>query len=450
MQEKDYKKAYSVTQSFEKAVSDALISLDENAPVVFNKRRKRMKLAFVFAMIFLILSTTVVGAHTEFFGLFSKRVGNYGLDISVETQTDKEPKTSDTGVTLDLGYLPDGYEEPDGDDFEKEVYKYYDVSGNLRLTFFVNKKEDFIFEQRFITDYEETEFNGYKTVFATSRFEENAKEDYLSVKYFDDWGYVVACYCEDYVELRKVTEHLNLKEATKKVDKTSEKIHPTDGTEDYNYKRFEEYKILKTGESVDVSQHILNGENPSDFTVTVKSVEEINGFYGLDRSCLLYDELYSQFFYDNGDLITPYIRTDNSGDGIDSLVESKETEDDRHFYVVTLDVTSNTNERNDFHTSCLYVSKVDTSNKANITVSQKYGDFALVYMDPPHLSNTTVNIQKGETVTFTLGIIADDDILEETCLTIQNQYIDIDQKNESAVHRMEYSCVMLASEVDYD
>ena len=83
MHDKDIKNAYEATADFKKAVSDTLDSLDENTPVVFAKRRKRIRFSIVFAMIFLILSTTVVGAYTEFFGLFSERVGNYGLNITV-------------------------------------------------------------------------------------------------------------------------------------------------------------------------------------------------------------------------------------------------------------------------------------------------------------------------------------------------------------------------------
>ena len=451
MQEKDIKKAYDTTADFKKAVADTLDSLDENTPVVFAKRRKRIRFSIIFALIFLILSTTVVGAYTEFFGLFSERVGNYGLNITVETQAVKEIKTSDTGVTLDLGYLPDGFIELDDDDFAKDVYEYYSEKENdLRLTFFVTKTEDFIFEETFITDYTETEFDGYKTVFATQKIEVDADEYYLSVKYFDDWGYVVTCYSENYDELKKVTEHLNLKKASKSADDTNKKIPPTDGTEDYSYRRQEDYKILKTGESLDISHIIMNGENSSDFTVTVQSVEERKDFSGLDRSCLLYDELYSQFFDDNGSLITPYTRRDMSGDGVDSLIDWSETIDDRHFYVVTLDITSNTDERNTFQTSCINASKVNTSDDNNITIAQNHGDFALIYMEPDNSSYLSVDIQKGDTVTFTIGIIADDDIKDNACLTIENQHIDIDHENESVIHCMEYACVMLASEVDYE
>ena len=452
MQEKDFKNAYITTPNFKKTVADTIGLLDENSPVVFAKHRKRRKIALVFTLIFLILSTTVVGAQTEFFGLFCKRVENYGLNITVETQTEKEQKSSDTGVTLDLGYLPDGYREPYGDEYSKNIYKYCygDDESDLRLTFFVTKTEDFIFQEKFITHYTETELGGYKTVFATQKIEVDADECYLSVKYFDDWGCVVTCYSDDYNELRKVTEHLGLKKAIRTVDDIYEKTLPTDGTEDYSYKRIEEYKILKTGDSVDVSQYILNGENSSDFTVTVKSVEERNSFTGFDRNCLLYDELYSQFFDENGVLITPYTRRDMHGDGVDSLIEWSDTVDDRHFYVVTLDVTGNTDERTEFQTSCISPSKVDTHDESSVAVSQKRGDFALIYMDPDNSSDISINIEKYKTVTFTIGIIADDDIKDNACLTIQNQYIDIDHKKESTVHRMVYACVMLASEVDYD
>ena len=187
MQGKDLKNAYNSTPKFHKTVEDTLNTLDDSAPTIFAKHRKRKKFAFAFALIFLILSTTVVGAYTEFFGLFSERVGNYGLNITVETQTEKEQKTSVTGVTLDLGYLPDGYKEPYGEEYSKDVYKYYygDDESDLRLTFFVTKTENFIFQEKFITNYEETAFDGYKTLFATRKFEDDTQESFIPVKYFD-------------------------------------------------------------------------------------------------------------------------------------------------------------------------------------------------------------------------------------------------------------------------
>ena len=138
------------------------------------------------------------------------------------------------------------------------------------------------------------------------------------------------------------------------------------------------------------------------------------------------------------------------GDGVESGRGWLDTVDDRHFYIVTLDVTANTDERNDFQTSCLYVSKVDAGDESNIKLVQKHGDSSLIYMNPDNSSNISVNIEKGKTVTFTLGVVVDDDIADNACLTIKKRYIDVDHNNELAVERIEYACLMLNSEVDYD
>ena len=65
-------------------------------------------------------------------------------------------------------------------------------------------------------------------------------------------------------------------------------------------------------------------------------------------------------------------------------------------------------------------------------------------------SKDYLDLFKNIVLTFNELEILDDDIKDNACLTIQNQYIDIDHKKESTVHRMVYACVMLASEVDYD
>lgn len=452
MNTQDLSKAYHITHSYHDVVEKTLSTLDENKPVNYLKRVKTIRITAVFLLVFVILSTTVVAAKTEFFGLLSERVGDYGLNITVETQTEKEKKTSDTGVTLDLGYLPDGYESLYDDEVASSVYEYAYAKDepSFRFTFFVQKTDEFNFEEKFITDYTETEFNGYKTIFATSQLEEDSEENYMSVKYFDDWGYVVTCYCGDYNELKKVTQHLNLKKATKTVSETYKKDVPVDKTEDYGFRTSDEYILLKKGQSFDYSQNVINGENPSDFTITVKSVEERNSFGNLDADCMIYDGIYSSFFDENGELITPYTRKDMSGDGIDSLLEWNETVDDRHFYLVTLDITANTDVRNTFDIYSVWTSKVDTSNESDIKISQKYGECSLVYRERDNSTYTTVEIEKGETLTYTFGVVADDDIVDNACLTIKKRYIDIYHEKQLAVERMLYACVMLNSEVDYD
>ena len=71
-------------------------------------------------------------------------------------------------------------------------------------------------------------------------------------------------------------------------------------------------------------------------------------------------------------------------------------------------------------------------------------------MAPDNSSNVSVNIQKGETKTFTIGVVTDNDIVDNACLTIKKRNIDIDHDKELAIECIEYACVMLNSEVDYD
>lgn len=443
--------AYTITQECHETIIRTLSKLDENTPVLYNKRVKRVRLAIVFMLILMILSTTVAAAYTEFFGLLGRRVGLYGFDVIIDDS--KETVVYDN-VKLSLGYIPDGY-EPAVEDGVISEHKYTyggeSISDRFGVIFFIDKTEDFVLEEKYVVEYDETEFDGHKTIFLARQFEKNGEIDgYLSIKYFEDMGYVVTCYCEDYDELLKITEHLSLVEDTTPIATTFSKPEaPTAKGEDYSFKSVEKYKVLSIGDSFGYSDNVLNGENPTEYTITVKSIEERSSFDGLKVNCVLNEWQYSTYFYENGDLITPYTRSDRkSGDGVNSLDECWETVDDRHFYILTFDVKSNVADGQGFNVRDIWVSNAVIDGE-NLTSNSNFGNVDLIYIEPSNLYGY-LDIPKGETQTVTIGVVCDDDVLNDSYLQFEKRYIDVDDTKHTAVERIEYYCVMLNSEVDYD
>ncbi len=442
--------AYSITDECHETIAKTLSELDENQPMLYQRRVKKIRLAVVFALILVILSTTVAAATTEFFGLFSRRVGSYGLDIIVD---DSNEKVVYDNVKFSLGYIPDGYEPAVEDGVINECRYTYGGENDSDRFFILDlvKSEEFVFEEKYVVQYKETEFDGHKTVFMARQFEKNGKIDgYLSVKYFEDMGYVVTCYCDDYSELKKITEHLSLIEDDAEPEPTvAEREHPTAKGDDYSFNSSEKYKVLNIGDSFDYSDNVFNSENPADYTITVKSIDERSGFDGLKTDCILHEWQYETYFNNNGELITPYTRTDRkNGDGVNSLDEISKTVDDRHFYILTFDVKANVDDEQGFDIHNIYVSNIIIDGE-NLSMKYNYGNVELIYIEPS-APYGNLNIDKGTTQTIYVGVVCDDDVLNDAYLEFRKIYIDIDDAKCTATERIEYYCVMLNSEVDYD
>ncbi len=107
MKPEDLRNVYHSTDDLHNSVLSTLENLDEQAPMHYSKTKRTMKIALVCAMIAVLSTTTVVATATNLFGLLNRPVGKYGLNVTVEAET--EPTTEEKHVELTLGYIPEGY-----------------------------------------------------------------------------------------------------------------------------------------------------------------------------------------------------------------------------------------------------------------------------------------------------------------------------------------------------
>ena len=290
---------------------------------------------------------------------------------------------------------------------------------------------------------------------------EGGEIDYGATMYFEDWGYVVgggAYGGADKDELLKIMQNLSLEEDTDYVSKTTSADMVAS---DLNIRRREydwtintEFTMHKLGEAFKWGH-----EAHSDaFTVKVTSIKEQIGTNGISEEywnwTTDYSLIHSDFFDGNGKLLTPYTRHDiNESDGVNTQRKEWDTEDDRHFYVVTVEITQNSDEEydifGDFSPAVLIRDKDGSyhhngeEDKNGVTQRIIYGNIDTVLSTPGDEVNV-LHMSKGETRTLTYGIVVDNDVLDNAYLRFNSSDNEIvDDKAETITLNYFNDCVKI-------
>lgn len=445
MKTEDLQNAYpSPPEDFHNAVLSSLYKLDTKAPVRYKKRRV-MRVAAVCAIVAAFGSFTAVAAATNFFGLFSEPVGKFGLHVGV-TEGATEPLKH---VKMKFGYMTEGFEAlPHMSSDVSEFQNINEESGEC-FSFSVVPAKDFDYTETYIIDSEETTVNGHKLIITTRQMTEGGEVDYGAAMYFEDWGYVVgggAYGGADKNELLKIMQNLSLVEDTDYVpETTSADMVASDlniRRREYDWTINTEFTMHKLGEAFKWGH-----EAHSDaFTVKVTSIKEQTGTNGISEEywnwTTDYSLIHSDFFDGNGKLLTPYTRHDiNESDGVNTQRKEWDTEDDRHFYVVTVEITQNSDEEYDIFgdfSPVVLIRDKDGSyhhngeeDKNGVTQRIIYGNIDTVLSTPGDEVNV-LHMSKGETRTLTYGIVIDDDVMDNAYLRFSSQdeqTIDDDAEN---------------------
>ena len=417
MKAEDIKRLYGVSPKLHESILYTLQQLDDASLERYQKRKTVRRFIIAFAVIASVVAFSTVAYATNLFGLLTDPVGKYGLDMHVVRKSTPDTAEKPKHVRLKLGYIPEGYEQIKDENGFVEPNKYSyggeSISDRWGFSFLIytgadryNRTETYIVESR------ETIVNGHKIVFMTQQFEDNGNKQYLAAKYFDDWDAVVVGYCVNQGELAKIMECLDLEEDTEYVEPETMDLGD-DPYADYAFLMEDETKQYHLGETFKWFGQIVNAPSPlysfkeGECEITVKSVEENNGIKGLDRNNLLAPddaEWYARYFNSDGSLKTPYTRTDiEYGDGIDSLGHYGSQEVNRHFYLVTVEV--------------------------------KNGSFTGQFMT--HVGGTLYQEQHRENGAdiYTVGIIVDEDELDDLVLSITSTETIIDDETQTAVRK---------------
>ena len=417
MKAEDIKRLYGVSPKLHESIEHTLQQLDNTSVERYKKRKTIRRFIIAFAVIASVVAFSTVAYATNLFGLLTEPVGKYGLDMHVVKESTPDTTEKPKNVRLKLGYIPDGYEQIKDENGFTEPNKYSyggkPISDRWGFSFLIYTDADsYNVTETYIVESEEKTVNGHKIVFMTQQFEDNGNKQYLAAKYFDDWDAVVVGYCVNQGELAKIMECLDLEEDTEYVEPETIDLGD-DPYADYAFSMEDETRQYHLGETFIWSGQIVEAPSPAycfkdgECEITVKSVKENDGIKGLEKNNLLAPddtEWYARYFNSDGSLKTPYNRTDiEYGDGIDSLGHSKSQEVNRHFYLVTVEV--------------------------------KNGSFTGQFMT--HVGGTLYQEQHCENGAdiYTVGIIVDEDELDDLVLSITSTETIIDDETQTAVRK---------------
>lgn len=457
MKTEEFKNAYpNLPDGFHHAVLSSLYKLDSKSPVRYRKRRA-VRFAAVCAIIVALGSFTAVAAATSFFGLFSEPVGKFGLHVGVAEETTSPLKH----VKMKFGYIPEGFAELPhmGEDVKK--FQNQDAENDECFSFSVVPAKDYDYTETYIIDSKEMTVNGHKLILTTRQMAEGGSLDYGATMYFEDWSYIIdggAYGGADKDELLKMMKNLSLEENTNYVPETTSADMVRSDLDvkrrEYDWKINTDFSMRKLGEAFNWG----HGTNSDAFTVKVTSVKEQTDTSNIPAEYWSwmtdYSLVHSDYFDENGRLITPYTRHNiNDSDGVNRQNKEWDTEDDRHFYVVTFEITQNSDEEFDVFGDLSPAVLVQDEkgvyhhngmeDQNGITQSVLYGNIDTVFSTPGDETNI-LHINKGETRTLTYGIVADDDILDHAYLCFSSSGKNVIDDNAKTITISEHNeCVKI-------
>lgn len=430
MKAEELKKLYALTPEIHESVAQALQKLDDKSPECYRKRKSIKRFAVVFAVVTLLAVFSTVAYATNLFGLLTEPVGKYGIDMRIAEGETTASIASKRYAKPNPTYLPKGCCQLMGNDenenpiLNAEGVTSYNPNGNYQYTdgdetwvhFHVYQAESYSEEARYIVDSFEKEYGGHKTIFLTRQFVDNGNQDHYAVKYFEDWGIVVDCYYDNVSELMKIMEGLELQEPEKEAKEHLEPETVDVGDDPYAGYAFstkDETRKYQLGETFTWTEQMVDAPLPlycfkeGECEITVKAVKENDGIKGLDKNNLLFpdnEEWCARWFNSDGSLKTPYIRTDiDYGDGVNALGHSESKEVNRHFYLATVEV--------------------------------KNGSFTGQFMTHSGSVLYQENNPENGVEIFTIGIVADEDELNDVVLSIASFETVIDDKTQTVVRK---------------
>ena len=460
MRTEDLQNAYpNPPEDFHNAVLSSLYKLDAQSPVRY--KRRVMRVAVVCAIVAALGSFTVVAAATNFFGLFSEPVGKFGLHVGVTEEATASASESLKAVKMKFGYMTKGFEELPHMSSDVKKFQNTNAENGECFSFSVVPAKDFDYTETYIIDSEETVVNGHKLIITTRQMTEGGEVDYGATMYFEDWGYVVgggAYGGADKDELLKIMQNLSLEEDKDYVPETTSADMVRSDLDlkrgEYDWTVNTDFTMHKLGEAFKWGH-----EAHSDaFTVKVTSIKEQTGTNDISEDywnwTTDYSLIHSDFFDENGKLLTPYTRHDiNESDGVNTQRKEWDTEDDRHFYIVTVEITQNSDEEYDIFgdfSPAVLIRDQDGSfhhngeeDKNGVTQRIIYGNIDTVLSTPGDEVNV-LHMSKGETRTITYGIVVDDDALDNAYLRFNSSDNGVvDDKAETITLNYFNDCVKI-------
>lgn len=439
MKKNDLKNIYGKSPAdFHNCILETLGSLDEKAVSRSKNTKKARRIAVAACAAALAVTMTTVAAATGMFGLFSQKTGNYGLNVKVENQESSETSQPDKPkyVKAILDYIPDGYVN-----ISNNVHSYhYCYNGKFdysKWSFHISIEDSDSYDEtmQYVVESSETEYNGNKTIIYKQQqwFADTDVYSYSAIEYFEDFGKVVTISCQDYIDsYPSYEEFINIVKGLQLEEYPDYEKPDISLRDTYSDSDFENNILQNFGQDFNMTSLTENGL--TSLVVNVKSVEEKTSSDGLEKLDFFHEtdfSIHDQYFDSDKKLITPYTRVDiESGDGINSLSDSKEVEDNRHFYIISIDVTSLNNDIDNVKGD-MFRPGIAKYINGEVEYNSYGGEVREIYIkdfDEP------MTLKTGETKTYTYGVIVDDDALDNAYITVENENTTINDSEQMIYH----------------
>lgn len=439
MKKNDLKTIYGKSSpDFHNRVVETLNSLDEKNNQPLKNSKKVRRIAVIACAATLAVAMTTVAAATGMFGLFSQKTGNYGLSVKVENQessTTSQPSKPKYVKAL-LDYIPEGYEN-----ISNNVHSYhYCYNGKFdysKWSFHISIDDSDSYDEtmQYVVESSETEYNGNKTIIYKQQqwYADTDVYSYGAIEYFEDFGKVVTITCQDYIDsYPSYEEFINIVKGLQ-LEEYPDYEEPDISLRDtYSDADFENNILQNFGQDFNMTS--LTEGGLTNLVVNVKSVEEKTSSDGLEKLDFFHEtdfSIHDQYFDSDKQLITPYTRVDiESGDGINSLSDSKEVEDNRHFYIISIDVTSLNNDIDNVKGD-MFRPGIAKYINGKVEYYSYGGEVREIYIKD---SDEPMSLKTGETKTYTYGVIVDDDALDNAYITVENENTTIKDSEQMIYH----------------
>lgn len=420
MKKEDLKKLYDKpSEGFHERVVSTLDSLDETPAKRTHRITGRM-IAAVCAAAIVLTAFTISAAATGLFGLIATKRGEYGLDVTVANSESSDIKHQP--MKLKFGYIPKEYKTGESNSIS---YSYSNGETNFNAWIYYT---DYYYEDLGnVVKTEETEYDGHKTLIISFREAKNTDTMYYrTIKYFDEYNCLVQCSGNDYDELVKIAEKVEVepdkepavpRDVRDDEDNSTSKVikkYTKDG--DGFREAYFQHKVhqAEIGENIELSL-ADNGQKAVHLTAKVTSVKEQDNVDGLELDDFLglgTETTYRMFFDNDGNLIKKdEFNVNEDADDYD-LGTARKVSITRHFYVADIELTAQ-NDIDDLR-------KVFETEVYCIDVDDDffYGYETLDYERILKIYGTDINtqqsIKKGETLKVKLGFIAENNTADNT------------------------------------
>lgn len=450
MKPNDLKNIYSnSTQDFHNAMLCSLVRLNEKAQRRY-KRHRVLKLVII-CIIIACLCTTSVLAASNFYGVFTDKVSNYGMNVNIVTEEDKKLPEY---VKLTLDYLPEDVIVTPYTLGEKYSLKGQAVFKCCSFSV-VLLDDEFNITNSYIVDSNEKIINGNRVIINTRKFEDKSDiTQTIFYEYFDDLGAVLVGWCDNTVtdeEVELIIAGAEVSEGTEddhfeRVDlasELSEQITNHQEEEEYLYGIVDPYE---SNYEAGIYGKSFEYEDEGDFSVNVKSFELHDNVSDIDKNNFNFieyrynepDDTYETYFDENGDIIPDYTRIQTDyGDGINSIDKSNEVEAKRHFVLAELEITGlkpldDYNIGFDIMDLLLMNLKYDDNDKLT-QESKEYAVGTMVYNNGVDEGMNLLWIDEGETRGVVVGFFVDEDHLDNLYFSVVSRNINSDIENEKII-----------------